>query len=397
MTNNDFDADIDQMDDDFGAPDEAGADMGDDLDGGAGQGAAPKKSGGGFGKILLILIVLGGGGIAGAAKMGFVKLPFDIPGLTPVKTAKAPPQPAPAQNTHVAKAQSAEVKKSPMSSPASDNAKLMDTGNGALPSPVVAEDRPMPELPTPELKKAPVAPPAQLLPGQNDADPLALSSGPGDQAAASNGDESHSAQMLMPDAIGSKETGDNRISAPTEGADAATAPGISAPDMNDNKPAAPTASVAAAPIPPAADMSTFENRFQALDARISAIESKLNDLSVNQVKKSDLSDLQISINSLKAQMASGAAVRPATPAVHHHAPASAAAHQAARKPAPAVSTHWALKSAKPGMAWVSAAGSDDMRTVSVGDSLPGLGKITDISKGADGHWHVSGTRGKINQ
>jgi hypothetical protein len=60
-------------------------------------------------------------------------------------------------------------------------------------------------------------------------------------------------------------------------------------------------------------------------------------------------------------------------------------------------TEWVLRSAKPGMAWVSEKGSREMRTIAVGDTLAGIGKVTAITMDAQGRWSVNGTQGTINQ
>ncbi len=56
---------------------------------------------------------------------------------------------------------------------------------------------------------------------------------------------------------------------------------------------------------------------------------------------------------------------------------------------------WVLRAATPDAAWVSAgSGSKDLRKVSVGDTLPGVGKIRSITQSGD-RWVVSGTSGTI--
>ena len=60
-------------------------------------------------------------------------------------------------------------------------------------------------------------------------------------------------------------------------------------------------------------------------------------------------------------------------------------------------TVWVLKSAKPGVAWIAEKGSQELKTVAVGDSVSGLGRITAITQDESGKWRVDGTRGKINQ
>ncbi len=58
---------------------------------------------------------------------------------------------------------------------------------------------------------------------------------------------------------------------------------------------------------------------------------------------------------------------------------------------------WVLKSAKPGMAWLAMSGSAELYTFSVGEELPGLGKIGAIAQDTSGRWVVSAAHGKISQ
>lgn len=68
---------------------------------------------------------------------------------------------------------------------------------------------------------------------------------------------------------------------------------------------------------------------------------------------------------------------------------------ARKKSAPA--HQWVLKAAKPGMGWVSSKGSGELRSVSIGDQLPGIGKVTAIVKDSAGQWSIHGTSGRISQ
>ncbi|MBI1215650.1 MAG: hypothetical protein GC185_07520 [Alphaproteobacteria bacterium] len=403
MTNSDFDEDFGLEGDEFEQADAGDMEMDGDMPAGMDAPApAAKKSGGGFGKLLLILILLGGGGTVGAAKMGLVKLPFAIPGITPaaapVKTAlkKAPPQPKPATQTAAGKNNNAPVKNDPLSMGSGDT-RLSVSPEIALPAPVVSEAKPEMQLPTPELKQAPIAPPEQMVPvygssghqassgptvqnpmlGGEQKDPLSIS--PPD--ASPEKKKAAGAQLLMPEAIGAKAGATGKIESPIP------------PPQEIKSPPEEASPVAA---PQTADMRAIDNRIQALETKVGALESKLNDMAASAVRKSDLAALQSSIDQLRREMSSGSASRHAAPAVTHHKATQAATHHAAPAHA-AVSTHWVLKSAKPGTAWVSAKGSDDMRTVSVGSSLPGIGKVTDVSQDAGGRWVVTGTHGKVRQ
>lgn len=70
--------------------------------------------------------------------------------------------------------------------------------------------------------------------------------------------------------------------------------------------------------------------------------------------------------------------------------------QAAPKKAASAGGAWQLKAAKPGKAWVSRAGSNNIQGVSVGDNLDGIGRVTAISF-VSGRWVVQGTAGSIRQ
>ncbi|MFA7276884.1 MAG: hypothetical protein WC043_08785 [Pseudobdellovibrionaceae bacterium] len=65
------------------------------------------------------------------------------------------------------------------------------------------------------------------------------------------------------------------------------------------------------------------------------------------------------------------------------------------KPAPS-SAQWVLKGAQPGKALVALKGSNDLKTVVVGATLPGIGRVTAIEQSPAG-WVVKGTQGSIKQ
>ncbi|MFH1157376.1 MAG: hypothetical protein V1721_00590 [Pseudomonadota bacterium] len=58
---------------------------------------------------------------------------------------------------------------------------------------------------------------------------------------------------------------------------------------------------------------------------------------------------------------------------------------------------WVLKAARPGMAWVSERGSSELRAVTAGEILEGIGKINAIVKDSSGYWVVDGVSGRISQ
>lgn len=69
----------------------------------------------------------------------------------------------------------------------------------------------------------------------------------------------------------------------------------------------------------------------------------------------------------------------------------------AKRKAPVVKkTNWELRGASPGQAFVAEKGTQNLRTVNVGDSLNGVGRITSIAV-EGGQWVVRGTSGRITQ
>ncbi|HYD17665.1 MAG TPA: hypothetical protein VEF76_04210, partial [Patescibacteria group bacterium] len=85
MSNNtgNFDEEIEQVDAEF-EEDTVAAEPG-------AKPPKPAKAGGGFGKFVVLLLVLGIGGALAAEHFGVIKLPVDIPGVTPAQVAAATP------------------------------------------------------------------------------------------------------------------------------------------------------------------------------------------------------------------------------------------------------------------------------------------------------------------
>jgi intracellular multiplication protein IcmG len=165
-------------------------------------------------------------------------------------------------------------------------------------------------------------------------------------------------------------------------------------------------------------------------SQIADLQSKLNDQNADASKaQKDLQDslkakddqiagLQKSIDDLKKQLADAKAAKdsakvaaapkeepvetaatepepaPAPKPVVKHAKPEPANDMAPAAPAPAKVVSWELKGAQPGKAILSSKATGDTRTVEIGDSVDGLGKITVIAK-ENGHWTVRGTKGQI--
>jgi hypothetical protein len=177
----------------------------------------------------------------------------------------------------------------------------------------------------------------------------------------------------------------------------------------------------AAPVETAAPAATMTATDNAADkARIADLEKQLADLqksltasekSLKQAqddlskKSEELSKAQADLKSAQKEAKDAAKAAPkaadssakADDAAKADAKPAAAVKSTPKAAAPAKRVSWTLRSAKPGMAWVSEKGSNEMRTVSVGDTLPGIGKVTSIATDAQGRWVVNGTRGSINQ
>lgn len=146
-----------------------------------------------------------------------------------------------------------------------------------------------------------------------------------------------------------------------------------------------------------------------LEDRMSVLEKAVSGLEKTVVTKKDLSALQGDVSSLQADIrALRGELKKAASAPRNVAPASkepsssSVASTATAKPAatakPTPPREWVMVSAQPGTAWISEKGSTGKREVSVGDTVPGLGRITSIAPNDNtGRWVVKGTRGTLHQ
>lgn len=187
-------------------------------------------------------------------------------------------------------------------------------------------------------------------------------------------------------------------------------------------PATEPARLATAPIEEPQAVKDMQAKMDELLKRVSELESELN--TVRDAKSNDYVQIQENMvelrNDLQVLKDRPAAPAPApktsstpkpAPAVEddeddtEQTPVAASPKPAPKKvvkpaaaPAPAVSanTRWELRAAQPGRAWVSKPGERDMKSVEVGETLAGIGKITAISY-QGGRWIVYGTQGQIRQ
>jgi len=125
------------------------------------------------------------------------------------------------------------------------------------------------------------------------------------------------------------------------------------------------------------------DRLDSLDHKLDKIVDRLDHIEIEMasLKKSSMHG---NISSSKAKIST------------HSAKPKNVSSSVAVRPAKAVSKKWVLKAARPGTAWVARAGENDMRSVSVGESLAGIGRITSVDV-VDARWVVQGTKGKIYQ
>jgi hypothetical protein len=195
---------------------------------------------------------------------------------------------------------------------------------------------------------------------------------------------------------------------------------IAAPSMQA-VPAAPVTSASAAP-----EISLMMEKIDALSERMELLETKLesyreetpavND-AASPVGAEQIKALQQAFARLEERIDQGMATRPApeqerdvvaprppvkpVPQILGQNSGTADANEipvaTQKKSAPeATSMIWVLKGAQPGRAMVAKKGETDIQPVEVGDTLPGIGRITAIEY-QDGKWSVTGTSGTISQ
>ncbi|MEM6780463.1 MAG: hypothetical protein AAF569_01210, partial [Pseudomonadota bacterium] len=126
---------------------------------------------------------------------------------------------------------------------------------------------------------------------------------------------------------------------------------------------------------------------QSLEEELEATRSELEE--VRTSSSQEITSLNAEIERLKAQLESKSVVQ--QPKVTEKAPI-----QAKPKPRAQQRRSWELRAAMPGKAWVSQKGQSEMRSVVVGDSLSGVGRVTAITYN-NGLWLVEGTQGQIRQ
>lgn len=422
-----FDDGLDQFDDELPADDFAddGAESGEgeesfseeewDSYDESGEGdnaqAAPKKKSNMFNIILIAVAVLGGG--------AFIAMKMGGGGSAPVTEVA----PVVAQN---AAAPAAAVPTLPPASPppaptggfltSPDNMKALEQdiaksygetdlvgGDETAPTGPQEVEQAAPPMPT-AVEQTASAPVEPIAPATENAAPIRMP---------------NAAEAMLKSAIQEK----NQVQ------------GIAAPVQPDVPPvtavpevpaiAAPVAELTSAPAP--AQNAEMVAKLDQLLSRIDQLEGEVRTLKTAQ-PSGDVSALADSVAALEKKLTEqaaqtakvsakvseqAAAPKPARQAEEHHevtqAPAPkpqvlgsgspAAAQPRATSAVPqaaAAAPKWVLKGAQPGQAMVSKPGDSEMRSVVVGDSLPGIGTIRSIGY-ENGRWSVVGTQGRITQ
>lgn len=346
-----------------------------------------KKSGGGFlVKFLLLLVLLGGGLFASVKYLG-VELPFEVPFLSAQATGdKMPPQPVAASTTPAADTQPT-VAVADNWGAGEDTFSDMGSDTGFGTGIAIADE--MPAFGGTDTGAADVADSFGLpATGQTYAeDDMTVSAWPGaveDVSADIAGMDTADSAAAESDPFGFAQEAPAGEAVPVESFVPVTAAVSSAPATG----AAPSKDVA------------------ALEKKLTALEKTVQQLKTSTASKGDVEALKASLAKIEKSI-SGLQAAPAVTTAPKKAPVESNVGREAATPvkaapkkaaaAPVVRKSWVLRSAKPGTAWISEEGSSEMRTISVGDNVAGIGKVTAIAKDDAGRWVVNGTRGKINQ
>jgi intracellular multiplication protein IcmG len=144
-----------------------------------------------------------------------------------------------------------------------------------------------------------------------------------------------------------------------------------------------------------AALKTVEEKLDVIATRLNKIDERIdnvvedNNTAIQELTK-DLKQAEVKLSSAQKAAASNQVMKSKPAAV------KTSVQKKVAKPAVSKPKIWELKAAQPGKAWVSSKGSQNIKAVTVGDNLEGLGRITAISFN-NGQWIVSGTNGKITQ
>lgn len=185
----------------------------------------------------------------------------------------------------------------------------------------------------------------------------------------------------------------------TDGPDAEEMPMDEAPVVEPESepvmetPEPPMPEKTAMDIPPAPSVPVGE--VESLKDELESTQVELSNL--RESSSSEIASLNAEIERLKEELSKKP--KEVVKEVIKTAPAPKAVQKKTTrrsKPRVAKKKSWELRAAMPGKAWVSEAGNTEMRSVVVGDSLSGIGRVTSITYN-NGIWIVEGTQGSIKQ
>lgn len=191
--------------------------------------------------------------------------------------------------------------------------------------------------------------------------------------------------------------------------------GPSAAEIADSKARSDSESISAA------DVSNLEVRLSELGGRLDRLEQKIGKTSgaaQSAQESGEIRDLKETVKRLEAKLSglSSATAAPAASSVSGKKPVRKESEKKVRSSSVAVSSKprasatkaagpsltaqrapaLEIRAAQPGRAWVARPGDNDLQSVSVGDSLPGVGRVTSIAQ-VGGRWIVEGTKGRLSQ
>lgn len=145
-------------------------------------------------------------------------------------------------------------------------------------------------------------------------------------------------------------------------------------------------------VPPSPSVSTAE--MDSLQDELDSTKDELEE--VRSASKDEIASLNAEIEKLKAELEKKSSQPAETVKTQTAEPVKKAAPKKAASTPKAQPKKWELRAAMPGKAWVSESGKKEMRSVVVGDSLSGIGRVTAITY-SNGVWVVQGTQGSIKQ
>ncbi len=409
------DAAMEDMDGDLG--DDLVDDLGEEWDSGDQLSQPAKKKS----SSTIIIMLVGVVAAAGVLYFQFLKPKSDVPGAdmgTPAVEATDTTVDMP---TDAAATMTDPAVDAPTDQP-TDQGFMTDPGQVVPAAPIAPEPpqesaapaeplTPMPDFPTADdLQKADQPPPvlgetpAPDMPAPPPADPAAVVATP-------------TAPETAPVEVPPADTASVDLAPPQPAQPASelpvvpTAPASPAPET---APVAPAPATVPATVPDSVAKKLQSNLDDA-NARIAALEAELNQARAALAAESEklaAAKAAAKASPVASDTRSVSDLSPATPEIDDVAVIDEPAPQPVKTVAPARVTgtkgtgskkivatapvRWQLRSAQDGSAMISKAGESDMRSIQVGETVPGLGRITAISK-MGGGWVVQGTQSRLTQ